>query len=330
MAAVLTRLRAELRRRWPSWLGLAVVAGLGGGVVLGLLAGAERTDRAYPEFVEQMRAADVLVGGRSPFDFSGSVDLDNVEALPQVASTARATVSLLFIGRTGDGRRVAPVDVLPIIADDQKLGSQIERWKIADGRAADPEARRRGNRQLRPRRAARPSGRRHRAPALRPGVELRKDRGDPAERVRRAARRRPVGQRHQHRRARRRARGDVPHRGDRGIAARVPAPRARPLARAAPHPRVLEALRARARVQPVDVRAAEEPRSARCLFQGGGAACPGQARGLHREPSAPATEGRDLDHRTGHRAPARCAARVDRAVVRRRPGSLAPGVRGEP
>ena len=47
-------------------------------------------------------------------------------------------MSLLFIGRTGDGRRVAPVDVLPIIADDQKLGSQIERWKIAEGRAADP------------------------------------------------------------------------------------------------------------------------------------------------------------------------------------------------
>jgi ABC-type lipoprotein release transport system permease subunit len=139
VAAVLTRLRAELRRRWPSWVGLAVVAGLGGGVVLGLLAGAERTDRAYPEFVEQMNAADVLVGGRSPFDFSGSVDLDDVEELPQVASTARATVSLLFVGHTGDGRRVAPVDVLPIIADDEKLGSKIERWRIVDGRAADPD-----------------------------------------------------------------------------------------------------------------------------------------------------------------------------------------------
>ena len=48
MAAVLARLRAELRRRWASWLGLALVAGLGGGVVLGLLAGAARTDRPTP------------------------------------------------------------------------------------------------------------------------------------------------------------------------------------------------------------------------------------------------------------------------------------------
>ena len=51
MAAVLARLRAELRRRWAAWLGVALVAGLGGGVVLGLLAGADRTTKAYPEFV---------------------------------------------------------------------------------------------------------------------------------------------------------------------------------------------------------------------------------------------------------------------------------------
>ena len=93
MAAVLVRLRAELRRRWAAWVGIALVAGLGGGVVLGLVAGAARTARAYPEFVATQRAADVLVGGNSPFVLregqirGGAVDLDDIEALPQVKTT---------------------------------------------------------------------------------------------------------------------------------------------------------------------------------------------------------------------------------------------------
>ena len=143
MAAVLVRLRAELRKRWAAWVGVALVAGLGGGVVLGLLAGAARTARSYPGFVDSQRAADVLVGGNSPFGLpggrlGGAVDLDDIEALPQVKSDARASVSLLFTGRTGAGRRVGPVDLLPVISDDQQLGSTTERWSMVSGRAADP------------------------------------------------------------------------------------------------------------------------------------------------------------------------------------------------
>ena len=143
MAAVLARLRAELRRRWAAWLGVALVAGLGGGVVLGLLAGADRTTKAYPEFVDAMSAADVLVGGNSPFvlrvgRFAGAVDLDDIAALPQVKNDARASVSLLFTGSTGAGRRVGPVDLLPVIPDNEELGSSIERWSIVDGTRADP------------------------------------------------------------------------------------------------------------------------------------------------------------------------------------------------
>ena len=65
--------------------------------------------------------------------------LDDIEALPQVKDDARATVSLLFTGTTDDGRRVGPVDLLPVIPDSRKLGSTLERWSIVSGRAADPE-----------------------------------------------------------------------------------------------------------------------------------------------------------------------------------------------
>jgi ABC-type lipoprotein release transport system permease subunit len=139
VAAVLVRLRSEVRRRWAAWLGVALVAGLGGGVVIGLLAGADRTAAAYPEFVREMSAADVLLGGQSPFGLSGSVKLDDVAALPQVKKDARASVSLLFTGRTDTGRRVGPADLLPVVAEDDKLGNTIEKWSITEGRAARPD-----------------------------------------------------------------------------------------------------------------------------------------------------------------------------------------------
>jgi ABC-type lipoprotein release transport system permease subunit len=111
---------------------------------LGLLAGAERTTRAYPEFVRSKRSADVLVGGNSPFvlregRFAGAVDLDEVARLPQVRNQTRASVSLMFTGKTGDGRRVGPVDLLPIISSSEDLGSRIEAWSMVDGRGADPD-----------------------------------------------------------------------------------------------------------------------------------------------------------------------------------------------
>ena len=48
--------RAELRRRWAGYLGVALVLAVGGGAALAALIAAERTDRAYPEYV---RSADV-------------------------------------------------------------------------------------------------------------------------------------------------------------------------------------------------------------------------------------------------------------------------------
>jgi ABC-type antimicrobial peptide transport system permease subunit len=140
MAAIALRLRTEVRHRWAAWLGVALVAGIAGGVVMGLLAGAVRTRDAYRDFSAEMKAADVVVAGRSAFGLAGAVDLDEVERLPRVRSAARATVSLMFTGRAGDGRRVGPVDLFPMMPDDDRLGRDVEREHIRAGRAADPDA----------------------------------------------------------------------------------------------------------------------------------------------------------------------------------------------
>ena len=63
MGAVWLRLRAELRQQWRAWLALAVLLGVIGGIALTAAAGARRTDTAYPRFLRQSNAADLLVSG---------------------------------------------------------------------------------------------------------------------------------------------------------------------------------------------------------------------------------------------------------------------------
>ena len=138
MHSVLARLRAEYRSRRVAWLAVALVAGIGAGVVIGLVAGARRTERAYPRLLEARNASDVLVAGKNSFGLVGSVDLDEVEKLPEVAETTRVVASLVFTGRTNDGRRIGPADVFPVAAEDTRLGRTIETWKILEGRRADP------------------------------------------------------------------------------------------------------------------------------------------------------------------------------------------------
>jgi ABC-type lipoprotein release transport system permease subunit len=138
MPAAWMRVRAELRTRWVAWLAIALVAGVGSGIVVGLMAGARRTESAYPRFVRAEHTSDVLVAGRSSFGLIGSVDLAQVERLPQVASTARGSVSLFFAGMLSDGRDIGPADVFPVAAADTRLGDAVEKWKMLAGRRADP------------------------------------------------------------------------------------------------------------------------------------------------------------------------------------------------
>src|SRR5215470_7939365 len=138
-AAVRLRLRADMGTLWRSWLVIAVIAGVGTGVALGLVAGADRSEQAFGNFSRTLRAADAVVAGRSAFGLVGAVDLDDVARLPQVAHMSRAHVSLLFTGRTGDGRRVGPVDLFPVFPDDGELGHRVERWSMQAGRRADPD-----------------------------------------------------------------------------------------------------------------------------------------------------------------------------------------------
>ena len=142
MAAVWYRFRAELRTRWRAWIGLALLVGIAGGVCLALVAGARRTDSSYTRLLKAERPYDVAVfeGG-----FAGNIDvpnfLDRVEALPEVAETARFRSLFDNGGRTGDGLRVGEPDYLQtIVAEDEQGATVLARQKLLDGRHPDVDA----------------------------------------------------------------------------------------------------------------------------------------------------------------------------------------------
>jgi ABC-type lipoprotein release transport system permease subunit len=132
--------RKELRSHWRGWLALVLLVGIGGGVVLAALAGARRTESAFPRLVEASTASDVVVVGDSgAFGFIGNVDLDEVARLPEVEATAETAVSVVFTGSTDSGERVGPGQLFPFSTDDRRVGRDIERWHLVEGRRADPD-----------------------------------------------------------------------------------------------------------------------------------------------------------------------------------------------
>lgn len=134
--AVLTRLRTELRSRWRAWAAVALLIGLAGGVVLTTAAGARRTDTAYSRYLQQSRAADVLV---SP---SNRGLPDYYAALAKLPSVATLGAAIGFEGFIRDAKAApgAPESATLgagfeiLAAADTHLASAIERPKLIDGR----------------------------------------------------------------------------------------------------------------------------------------------------------------------------------------------------
>jgi hypothetical protein len=108
-------IRTLLRARWRSWLVLAVLAGLAGGMVIAVAAGARRTDAAYPSLIAWSAAPDALVApGR--------------ERVPQVSEAAAVTAY-----------GVLSLAVLDVYASaDSRVPGSFWHRKLLAGRPADP------------------------------------------------------------------------------------------------------------------------------------------------------------------------------------------------
>jgi putative ABC transport system permease protein len=129
--AVWFRFRADLRTRWRGLLGLALLAGLVGGVALAAAAGARRTDSAYSRLVAETRAWDVLVNPDNGAE--SALSSDDVAHLREVAQAGRV-----------DGLAVVPRDARTqselfngfgiVLLPDRAVGRSFGRLKLVDGR----------------------------------------------------------------------------------------------------------------------------------------------------------------------------------------------------
>jgi ABC-type antimicrobial peptide transport system permease subunit len=131
VTAVALRLRTELRSRLRSWLGLALLAGLAGGLVIAAAAGARRTETAVPRSEAASHFSDLTVG---QFGFS-SIDFGRLQSLPEVDYAYRAD-NFFFTGKTDRGR---PLDVSRaglIASADPSVGISRDAPKIVRGRRA--------------------------------------------------------------------------------------------------------------------------------------------------------------------------------------------------
>jgi len=122
-------LRAEFRRRWRTWLMLALIAGLFAGAVQAAAAGARRTDAAYPSLVAWSQPPDVLLysfpGQSRTF---GKFSMAAVARLPQVARFV--VMADYSVGNLADVGIWAP--------GTEAVPDQFWHRKILAGRLANP------------------------------------------------------------------------------------------------------------------------------------------------------------------------------------------------
>jgi hypothetical protein len=133
---VLKLARTDLRRRRGRALALAVFVGLGLCVSLAALAGARRTQTAYPRMLKDGLADDLLVNPNSGTD--SKLDPAAVRALPQVMAMAKISGIAGVPDRDGhpDLSLLSPLTEL---AGDAQPTTTVDQPKMLAGRMPDPD-----------------------------------------------------------------------------------------------------------------------------------------------------------------------------------------------
>jgi hypothetical protein len=134
------RFRVTFRRRWGGYLALALLTGLVGGVAMGSLVAARRTDSSYPKFLASTNPSDLVVQPFTTPSYSPGF-VRQLARLPHVAGAAVA-VPLTAATLTPNGRPatvlLAHVQLAATVGGPGGLYSGQDRVTITAGRRPDP------------------------------------------------------------------------------------------------------------------------------------------------------------------------------------------------
>ena len=134
------RFRATFRRRWGGYLALAVLIGLVGGVAMGSVAAARRTDSSYPKFLASTNPSDLVVQPFTTPSYSPGF-VRQLARLPHVNGVAVA-VPLSAVTLTPQGKLgtvlLAHVQLAATVGGPGGLYAGQDRVTITSGQRADP------------------------------------------------------------------------------------------------------------------------------------------------------------------------------------------------
>jgi FtsX-like permease family len=135
------RFRATFGRRWGGYLAIVVLVGLVGGLAMGAIAGARRTQSSYPTFLGSTNPSDLTVAAFSPnsnHSFGSTGLTTRIAHLPGV-QRVRVLAGPEIVALGSDGAPVVGAinDVTTVGSVDGELAVQ-DRLTAVKGRLADP------------------------------------------------------------------------------------------------------------------------------------------------------------------------------------------------
>ena len=135
MGGGLWLLRIQFRRSWRAQLALLLLIGVAGGLVLAGVAGARRTQTAYPRMLAVTKAWDALVNPNLGND--STLTIDDIRAQPEVAQAAR--IDGVLVVSTDNFKSLDDIDRQPVsVASDDNWPADFGRPLVRSGRLLDP------------------------------------------------------------------------------------------------------------------------------------------------------------------------------------------------
>ena len=124
--------RATLRSRWRGYLGIVVLLGITGGLSLFALAGARRTQSAYPRFLRDANVSTMAVD-------TGQYDPETVATIASLPEVERSSVYVApLVARIAHGKPVFNETIEALASLDGRFFDQ-DRFTPTQGRLPNPK-----------------------------------------------------------------------------------------------------------------------------------------------------------------------------------------------